>query len=152
MLKCNYCGKVVDEDELGVCSEGVFNNYGEYMGSKYYQAECSCGGEFVEADECELCGEWFLDDELTNGFCDDCLESEMTFENAEKFGAEENCLNYFYECVLGIDKINEILGKYLREYNVASDETKATSFCKEDKYAFAEWLGAEYANLHKRKN
>lgn len=149
MLKCNYCGRVIEDDELGTHREYM----GECHGTPAYdtfQDNCSCGGDYEEATRCKECDEWFTDDELINGFCDDCLESEMTFENSEKFGAEENCLNYFYECVLGIDKINEILGKYLREYNVASDETKATSFCKEDKYAFAEWLEAEYANLHKR--
>ena len=40
-----------------------------------------CGGAYVEAEKCRFCFGEFLEDDLTNGYCDDCLRENITYDN-----------------------------------------------------------------------
>ncbi len=69
MYICNRCGHLVDE----VPTEKW--RHTELEGAYYEEEEmpCSCGGEFVEAYECECCGEYEAENELNNGWCRSCV-------------------------------------------------------------------------------
>lgn len=81
MYKCLDCGHVFEEpkrvnadDYYGV--SGMF----ESRSTTYYDVCPECEGSIEEAKQCEICGEYFMDDELTdtteyiNGGCGDCCE------------------------------------------------------------------------------
>lgn len=114
MYICEICGRLYD---------GEFGTHFEHHGhSTYYDEEVNndrvcgtCGGEYVEATKCEICGEWFNNEEGF-GVCDDCLDKGKTYENACKIWEDDTntievkpILNY----VFGERKINEILFAYL---------------------------------------
>ncbi len=145
MLKCNYCGSIIEDDELRIHREYM----GECHGTPAYdtfQDNCSCGGDYEEARQCNGCGEWFLDDELTNGYCQDCLEEEMTYENAIKCGSENEesvAINGFLASCFDSSEIEEILLKTLnetKELMPSSVDEYVKTYCKDDLYYFAEWL------------
>lgn len=145
MLKCNYCGSIIEDDERGThkesrgecwgvpCSETVFN-------------DCSCGGGFDEAKRCIACQDWFTDDELLNGYCKECLEEEMTYENAIKFGNENEesvAINGFLAGCFSADEIQELLLKDLtqaKELIPSRINEYVKTYCKDNLDFFAEWL------------
>lgn len=134
MLKCNNCGKVIEDDDLGYHTEP----HGEILPN-----ECFCGGNYEIAYPCKCCGDYFIEEELTNGYCNECLESEMTFENAEKFGEEKGEINLFYQCLLNNNEINEIIKSFFKEYKISQDNKIAKIFCRDNLYEFTKWLEKE---------
>lgn len=145
MLKCNYCGCVIEDDELGTHEE----DRGEFWGSPCSETvcdDCSCGGDFEEATRCKECDEWFTDDELINGYCKECLEEEMTYENAIKCGSENEesvAINGFIASCFDSSEIEEILLKTLNETKElipSKIDEYVKTYCKDDLYYFAEWL------------
>lgn len=136
MLVCNLCGNVIDEDEL----EYYYEAHGER------RAEiCHCGGEFVEATECACCGTWFDNEEL-NGVCEVCLEEATTLDTAISMGNEnlvtDVAINGFYAYLLTAEKINDIIGEWVREH--MTDETpEVRKYLHEDMVYFAEYLASE---------
>ena len=80
MYKCLDCGHIFEEPKQ--YSEdrtpgGAFEG-GSFI--EYYTGCPVCSGAYEEAKQCEICGEYFTDDELTdtteyiNGGCGDCCE------------------------------------------------------------------------------
>ena len=70
MFKC--CGQILTLDDL----KKEFNSYGLGDGSGETFLVCPiCGDSPEEAYQCKDCGEWFTGEELTEGFCDNCLEN-----------------------------------------------------------------------------
>lgn len=79
MLKCSNCGNVFDEEDAKAFKEsyGYFDGYGEY-----YQIQQACPRcsdlEVDEAYRCDICGEWFTENELSNAtgvtICPDCAK------------------------------------------------------------------------------
>lgn len=80
MYKCLDCGHVFEEPKQysedrtpgGACEGGSF--------IEHYTGCPLCSGAYEEAKQCEICGEYFAYDELTdtteyiNGGCGDCCE------------------------------------------------------------------------------
>lgn len=69
MYICIKCGYLVED----IPTEGW--KHTELDGS-YYEYDdltCSCGGEFVEAVECECCGEYEAECHMNNGWCRSCV-------------------------------------------------------------------------------
>lgn len=55
MLKCDNCGKVIYDDEM--------TTHQEERGDIYFETvddDCSCGGYFLKAEQCDECGEYFI--------------------------------------------------------------------------------------------
>ncbi len=80
MYKCLDCGHVFEEPKQ--YSEdrtpgGAFEG-GSFI--EHYTGCPVCSGAYKEAKQCEICGKYFTDDELTdttemiNGDCGDCCE------------------------------------------------------------------------------
>ena len=79
MFICKDCGETfwempTERVRIGVGDFG-FGSVGFYEDQKL---NCDCGGEIVEATECENCGEWIPEGEY---LCKDC-EAELEEEEA----------------------------------------------------------------------
>lgn len=81
---CEMCGAIIDEDELR------FTRYYDSDLHFYYEEDnlCSCGGDYVEAHRCEICGEYHLEEDMNGDVCLNCLRENATIDNA--FEAVEN--------------------------------------------------------------
>lgn len=88
MFICNNrrCQTVFDEDELRIVRECV----GEYWGTPAYQeyGTCPCckSDDYSEAEQCEECGEYFNEREVSMydsmNICDRCYEELYEEETA----------------------------------------------------------------------
>lgn len=66
--KCMECGNVFEEGDQVIYKEPRGNFYEEI-------ATCpKCGGAYEDAIQCDICGEYFLYDELKGGICESCME------------------------------------------------------------------------------
>lgn len=79
MYICKFCGAT--REELPTCEGGDIGEIGV--------DDCSCGGYFVEAETCKWCENHFDPDDLTDGYCKDCIK-----DIKEKYGAVENIIAY----------------------------------------------------------
>lgn len=148
MFICKKCGSVMDESKL------VHAKYllSDYRGGTYESdCHCRCGGEVSETKQCKTCGEHFDASDMYGEYCKDCLNSEMTVDNAIKCGAEvdarrEVSINGYLASLFSEEDIDALLERELgckmaesrRNTMVAID--KAEWFCKEDERWFADWL------------
>ena len=80
MFKCIDCGHIFEEGEEGV----YYDDRGEFWGVPCRERIMCCPvcyGDYDEAVECERCGEWFYEEELTDGLCKNCREETEDAEN-----------------------------------------------------------------------
>lgn len=79
MNKCLTCGYVFENDERSEYRERL-----EHFGTPCYMVEYACpicGGEYEETKRCSRCDGNFLEEELFDGICNNCLNDELTFDN-----------------------------------------------------------------------
>lgn len=137
MLVCNRCGTVVDYNDLGYVTE--------VHGERHRNTHCKCGGDFIPAKRCKLCGGWFDNTEL-HGICEGCLSDDETVESALAIGdySTENVeINGFVASALSKEQINSILVKWVKENFV--DHSKAVvQYLESDMSSFADYLEDKY--------
>lgn len=151
MYICDNCGCTCDDDDLPIYEEdyGFETGIGFKSMKQTFVDNCSCGGNFVEAQECEMCGEYFAEDDLEGGVCKECLEQNATFDNAIELGDENKDtveINGFYASAFTLSEIEEILKRELVEAKkLAPDKinTDAKNYCLDDKSYFGEWLSKD---------
>lgn len=140
---CEDCGRVLDEEELPVYKE----DYGFQTGVGWKSMEqelldsCSCGGEFVEATECETCGEYFNDCDNIK-ICENCIEENATFENAIEIGEQnpkEISINGYLASEFTNEEIEEILKRELVESSEFVDKRQHKEYCLNNKIDFVEY-------------
>lgn len=142
MLICERCGTLIEDSELGTFSQchgytDLGDDFTERMAER-----CQCGGDFVEATRCELCGEWFDNTEL-NGVCEYCLDEHKTVNNAIEYGEEHTTnvegINGAVAYLLTTEEINRILTKWVEEsfIDLSSDIRK---YLNGERFDFSEWL------------
>lgn len=71
MFKCYDCEATFSEPRI------YTEKMGEHFGVPAYASfSCcpECGGNFDEATQCKICGEWFFEDELDDGICEMCID------------------------------------------------------------------------------
>lgn len=136
--KCYECGHIFEEGEQNYSGDG--------WNEPKIEVCPVCGDTFGEAQICSRCGGQFLKDELTEGFCENCVN-----EAIEEYGfnhitelylmasneKEEVELNAFIASMFSPSQINELL---LREL-LKSDKIKkvdCSHFLKSDKNWFLE--------------
>ena len=78
MLICDWCGKLLEEDDLLVYEDTDYVG-GMCVRREFIAESCTCGGEFVEAKKCKFCDEYIADGEI----CKNC-ENELK----EKYGED----------------------------------------------------------------
>ena len=114
--KCLECGHIFDECEISTWQESG----GEIFGSQSYETMSGCPickGDYEKTEKCRVCGGEFLEEELTDGVCDDCVEKEKEnyrynpqkcYElSKDETGKVE--INYFLSCMFTEKQIEEIL-------------------------------------------
>lgn len=133
MLVCNKCGKLRESSELGYAIE--------IHGERHRDTDCSCGGDFIPATQCKICGKWFDNTDLY-GVCECCLEEEETVGTALAIGAystEKVEVNGFIASVLTQEQIDQILTKWVEE-NCLDHSKPVVDYLESDKSAFSEYL------------
>jgi hypothetical protein len=138
MYKCYDCGHIFEEGEQLKTGDG--------WNEPILELCPICGGAFDDAKICSHCGGQFLEDELEEGFCEDCANEaieEYSFNHITELylmasnEKEEVELNAFIASMFSPSQINELL---LREL-VKSDKMKnvdCSHFVKSDKNWFLE--------------
>ena len=112
--KCLECGHIFEDGEQAEWEEkhGLDTPpYEKFSGCPL------CGCAYEETVKCECCGADFLEEELTDGVCEDCLEQE---KDAYRYNPQK-CyelskgetakveINYFLSCMFTEKQIEEIL-------------------------------------------
>lgn len=142
MMVCNRCGHIVEDYEVGTYSQcHGHTSLGDGL-CETVQKRCRCGGDYVEATRCELCGEWFDDTEL-NGVCECCLDEHETVNNAIEYGEEHTTniegINGAVAYLLTTEEINEILVRWVKE-NYFDTSYGIHEYFYGEQFDFSEWL------------
>ena len=94
MYICTKCNHIFGEGEAKVIHE----NQGECFGFpaiESFSACPICEGEYEEAAKCSICEEYYLEEDLTNDICDECLDKEIDYDKVLKFLTTTEELKYF---------------------------------------------------------
>lgn len=103
MYRCENCGHLFEEGEQAVWEErhGLDTPpYEKWSGCPL----CKC--DYEEVHQCEKCGDWHSEDELTEGICDDCLEGSISCGTAVSFledmlfSDKAYAVNFIFEVLL----------------------------------------------------
>ena len=143
MYMCDRCGRLTEEPPTCYQTHGVTSLGDEYR--EKVDGGCKCGGEFVEAYRCKVCGDWFITedgDEPYYKICDKCVEDEQTVTTAIEMGVEDERtvrINGFLVEAIGSEKINEILSAWAKE-NIKDDDVRVFHYCREDMLFFTEFV------------
>lgn len=136
MFKCYDCEATFFEPR------NTTERLGEYHGEPAYRtyACCpECGGTFDYAKQCEKCGEWFFDDELDDGICEDCIT-----EAKEEYHTDvRKCLDILKDEKKQIE-INPVLAMLLKPSvieQILTEYVLNNSFdCKEVVEQYEDWF------------
>lgn len=152
-FKCYECGHIFEEFKKIDTDEKIV--FGEFQGKPIYDDGgddydfcCpKCGGEYEETRKCAICGEEYLEDELVDGVCEECIsEYKYDIEMCYTIGAYETEnieLNSFLAAMYTKEDIEAILYKDLLEYQKENRYVDCESFINYDKSWFAERLAEE---------
>lgn len=92
MYKCLECGHIFDEGEWSVWSE----THGFSDGRYEKQTGCPiCRSAYEKTVSCKRCGGEYLEDELYDGWCEDCLRDAVTYDLFLEYLQETNSLAQF---------------------------------------------------------
>lgn len=136
--RCHECDRRFEDPDIITESHGFNDGIAEERGVCPF-----CKGYFEEMHKCVICGEYFTDDELTAGVCDECIyEHDTNHMVCYEFGrlqSESIKINSFLVSVFTEEQINEIL------YNRMMEMSRIISiscyeFIESDKVWFAEKL------------
>jgi hypothetical protein len=111
-----------------------------------------CKSFFREMYQCKICGEWFTEEELTAGVCDECIyEHDTDIELLYKLGNEDDAkenvkLNGFIASMFTAEQLCELAIKELRKAKADGITVDGTEFIGSDKSWFAEQLIKEKQN------
>lgn len=142
MLVCNCCGKTVEEQDIKTYRQcHAYSSLGDHFTEEIMNTRCACGGEFVKARECKVCGCWYPQEDSVE-VCESCMESYETVGEALKLGEQRMTnveVNEFIAFVLPKEQIDRILTKWVEENFV--DHSKAVvEYCESDKSWFADYI------------
>lgn len=142
---CLYCGNIFEEGEQITFQE----NMGEHFGEKVYKKITGCpicGGEYEESTPCSICGSEHLEEELSGGVCDECIdEYKYNIDMCYKIGSNDTDkveLNCFLASMFDKGEIEEILFEELAKIN-KYNAVDCIDFINSDRYWFAERLVKE---------
>lgn len=158
MYICTQCNHIFEEEEAKV----VHENQGECFGfpaTESFSVCPICKGEYEEAVKCSICEEYHLEEDLTNGICDYCLDNEVDYDKVLKFLLEQDELKYFVFAFFfttahfgdGLDKaITEELTWWFKRKLFDEKLNNKTEFLdilkkyiKTDPYGWSEFLSEE---------
>lgn len=148
-FQCHECDSLFDEPNF------IEEKHGFHTPPYERIAVCPyCKGYFEQMYQCEICGEWFTDEELTMGVCDECIyQHDTDYELCYRLGNEEEAketisINGFVASVFTEGQISEILMRELRNIKDITN-ISCIEFIGSDKSWFAEQLIKEKNNAEK---
>ncbi len=145
MYICDTCGEVREELDTHTYYDRVAGNSMMSGYTTEIDDSCSCGGTFVEAVECPICGDWANPDE-NEGIHEECYKEKChDLETVVKY-AGDDLYTLLTEYVFSQEETIAILLKAVREaYALPTDKSRIDNalerFTDEDKSDFAEWVG-----------
>ena len=104
---------------------------------------CDCGGTIIPAVQCEKCGEYCTEDELTDDTCDKCLSKHCNYENVLEMGIEyqENYeINGFLASVFDQIEVEAILMVTFERLPKNERDKYIKKYFNEDKEFALSWL------------
>jgi hypothetical protein len=146
MMICNKCGELCDDDDLPTYTEdfGFDTGVGWKSCPQTFVDNCSCGGDFVEATKCVICGEYFNGEEQYGKVCSECLKDEsIDADNAFAIGdknKEKIEVNGFLASIFDENQINDILEQAYRKQNTFTKERQSKEYCLDDETYFVDFL------------
>jgi hypothetical protein len=136
--QCHECDRRFEEPDIITETHGMTDGSCEKIGVCPY-----CKGYFEEMHKCRICGQYFTDDELSGGVCDECIYEHSTdIELCHRLGeeAEETIkINGFIASVFSEEQINEILWNRIKEISRIVN-VSCYDFIESDKSWLAEKL------------
>lgn len=140
--KCLSCGNIFEEGEQAFWSEG-----GEYWGTQFSQKMSGCPickGEYEETVQCAVCGSEHLEDELSGGVCDECIdEYRKDFDRCYELSIGEKTeikINSLLASLFDVSDIEQILKEYIRD---RWQDVDCSPFIDEDISWFGERIAEE---------
>lgn len=142
MLICDRCGSIIEDSELRTSFQcHGYTDLGDAFEERIAE-RCRCGGDFVDATRCEICGEWFNDTKCY-GVCEMCIDEHMTVHDALGFGKDNTTsiddINGAVASLLTTEEINRILTRWVEE-NFVDYSRDISKFIKSELNEFSEWL------------
>ena len=113
MYRCENCGHLFEEGEQAVWYEhhGLDSPpYEKFSGCPV------CKGDYEEVHQCKKCGDWHTDDELYDGWCENCLRETINYDTFFEY-----CEANKGEQYLDIFVMSELLGGMDCPKNVSWD-------------------------------
>lgn len=114
MYKCIECGHIFENPRI------IEESRGECFGYEAYEriGVCPiCGGGYDEGEECGICGNFCLENELHSGVCEKCIDDyRYDFETCYKISLGSTMPVYINELLASLfepGEIDQILKKYL---------------------------------------
>lgn len=147
MYICKKCGELSEELPI-VSNRGYFNSYDDFEAPSSNVARCDCGGKFVKAEQCIVCGEYVPLKEIKSDICEYCLDEEAEatpYEYGLKIGADNKTdiyINGLIPSILSTEEIEKILLNYIDEnnMNIKDFNKKCEKYCREDMDCFAQYV------------
>lgn len=119
-------------------------------GKGYYNGErCDCGGTFVKAQFCEICGDWFRESVDLANCCHSCYEKRISVENAIRCGSfawTKINLNSFIAEALTEEEIEDILATHILTHKLDFVK-KAKEYCSDYSEDFKLFLADAYGRF-----
>lgn len=153
MYICKHCDREFEEPDLNRAYDRVdgncFASGWEEWGTCPY-----CGREeYEEAHQCAECGGWFLEDDLHDGFCAECVKDSATeYGMVLSYAEHENMVSEFIEKLLTDEERKEILLSALTaiagtHYGKQKMEKALVQFACEDIDAYAGFVDMKRRGL-----
>ena len=142
---CLECGNIFESGEEKVHYERLHPDYPIY---EEFRSCPACGGEYEEAIQCHGCGGYFLEDELTEGLCSECIDV-LAREYRYDVRALVKISHYDQPCEVKISRLlacmfddDDINGILERELLKAADVIKVdcSRYIDEDREQFIKML------------
>lgn len=148
-FKCINCGHTMESGEEAVVVDNVEWVNGE-RNSEERRVCPICRSDIEEAVRCKECNNIHLEDELVNGYCDDCIELMLfrfkrdpiaCFSVAKNAPKEKIHINSFLESMFSEEEIEQILLRELVQSSTVMP-VDCTSFIESDKAWFVDTITA----------
>ena len=104
MFKCCECGHLFEEGEQAVWYENQGECHGVTAMEKFSGCPM-CKGDYDEVHQCKKCGDWHSEDELYDGWCENCLRETINYDTFFEY-----CEANKDEQYLDIFVMSELLG------------------------------------------
>lgn len=141
--KCLECGNIFEEGEQARWTETLGEFFGSYRSREMIGCPL-CRGAYEKTVPCAVCGSEHLEDELSGGVCDECIdEYRKNFNACYELLAEEKTeikINSLLASLFDVSDIEQILKEYIRD---KWQDVDCSQFIDEDVLWFAEKIAEE---------